>query len=157
MLSSAQHFSLFIWVLERHWNMTESSQSEIMCFSSKILCVQIKLGCAKRKRCDFFSFLISMCVWEVGLCFVFWRLLRNKDPSLEVCHINLTEHECKVFLVTIYIPPREATSDCVTILLSIAVVNNFEKYDSEQLWVWGLAMTGRKKKSHFLSVQRVCY
>lgn len=98
----------------------------------------------------FLFFLISMCVWEVGLCFVFWRLLRSKDPSLEVWHINLTEHECKVFLVTIYIPPREATSDCVTILLSIAVVNNFEKYDSEQLWVWGLAMTGRKKKkSHF--------
>lgn len=159
-LSSAQRFSLFIWVLERHWNMTESSQSEIMCFSSKILCVQIKLGCAKRKRCDFFFlsfslfFLILMCAWEVGLCFVFWRLLQSKGPSLEVWHINLTERECKVFLVTIHIPPRDATSDCVTILVSL--VNHFEKSESERLWVWGLAMTGRKKKKTVLFFSTAC-
>lgn len=36
-----------------------------------------------------------------------------------------------VFLITIYISPRDTPSDCVTVPVSRAAVNNFEKLNHE--------------------------
>lgn len=58
MFLSAPHVSLFIWVLERHWNMTESSQSEITLFSSKMYKLNLDVS---RTCCDFLS-LVFFCL-----------------------------------------------------------------------------------------------